>query len=126
MKKLLILVVFLTWHAAGAQIRDHKQQLATKFFQFRQAIPPSRFIRSAATMRLLPSFGRPSLLYWEGLSYTSYSENGRIRSTHSFDVQGQFRETRTSFALKKNGVLSNWRIQVSSQRTRPLFVFILP
>ena len=126
MKKLLILIIFLAWHPSEAQIRGQQQQLLRKFFRFEQPIPPSRFIRTAATMRLLPSFGRPSVPYWEGLSYTSYSENGRIRSTHSFDVQGQFRETRTSFVLMRHGVLSNWRIQFSSQRTRPLFVFIMP
>jgi hypothetical protein len=63
--------------------------------------------------------------YWQGGSYTSYSENGRYSSSYSYDVLGQIRESRASYKLKKNGALSYWHIQFSPQRTRPLFVYTI-
>jgi hypothetical protein len=67
-----------------------------------------------------------SFSYWMGSSYTSHSENGRFRSTHLFDVLGHLRESRASVSLRKSGPLSYWRIQISPQRHRPLFIYTIP
>jgi hypothetical protein len=67
-----------------------------------------------------------SFSYWVGSSYTSYSENGRFSSTHLFDVQGRLRESRASVSLRKSGPLSYWRVQISPQRHRPLFIYTIP
>jgi hypothetical protein len=123
--KILVIVLILTSIAAEAQFMV-KESSAFRFFRARKEMPSYQSIRST------PSFQVPSLEnsisspYWQGASYTSYSENGRLRSIHTFDVQGQLRETRASFSLKKNGILSSWRIQVSSRRNSPLFIYTIP
>src|SRR5690349_14758199 len=63
--------------------------------------------------------------YWQGSSFTNFSENGRIKSTMSFDIHGQIRESFSSINLKKSGVLSYWRIQFSSRRTHPVIVYTI-
>ena len=63
--------------------------------------------------------------YWQGSSYTDFSENGRIKTTVSFDVHGQIRESVSSINLKSTGALSYWRIQISPRRTRPMLVYTI-
>jgi hypothetical protein len=127
MKKLAIIILLAGSVSASAQIRDHSERQGIfSFFKMKQLPLNLRWLKCAPVFTNLPMGGNTaSSTYWEGVSYTSYSENGRFRSTHSFDVQGQLRETRTSFSLKKNGTLSKWCVQFSPQRTRPLFVYTI-
>lgn len=65
------------------------------------------------------------LAYWQGSSYTNFSENGRIKSTMSLDIHGQIRESFSSINLRKSGVLSYWRIQFSPKRASPVLVYTI-
>jgi hypothetical protein len=66
-----------------------------------------------------------SVPYWQGSTYTNFSENGRIKSTLSFDSHGQIRESFSSINLRKTGALSYWRIQISPRRAQPVFVYTI-
>jgi hypothetical protein len=126
MKKLAIIILLIGCIPAGAQVRDRPESPGFfSFFKMKQFPLNPGWLKSAPLFTNLPAGNIPSSTYWEGVSYTSYSENGRFTSTHSFDVQGQLRESRASFSLKKSGVLSKWRVQFSAQRTRPLFVYTI-
>lgn len=124
MRKLLTLAMLSACLSAEGQINTSKFESLSKFFRFRDAPSGFRSARAAPNLRSLTD-GSPSQSYWEVLSYTSYSENGRIRSIHSFDANGRLRETRTSFSLRKKGPLSNCRVQFSSRQTRPFLVFMI-
>ncbi len=66
-----------------------------------------------------------SFSYWQGSSFTTWSENGRVKATYSFDHQGSLRESNASISIRKSGLLSWWRIQFSPQRTRPFVVYTI-
>jgi len=127
MKKLLVLITtVITLHAAQGQIQTPLKERS--FFSFFRMKPMRSWesMRPAAPILTNVINGNlASFSYWQGGSYTSYSENGRFRSTHSFDVQGQLRESRASFSLRSKGALSYWRIQLSAQRSRPLFIYTI-
>jgi hypothetical protein len=94
-----------------------------------------RELRGFVRMKSKPIFYRKTpviinsqdnaLPYWQGSSYTNFSENGRLKNTLSFDIHGQLRESFSSINLKKSGVLSYWRIQFSPIRTRPMLVYTI-
>lgn len=94
-----------------------------------------REVRGYLRMKTKPIFQRrPPVLttspeltapYWQGTSYTNFSENGRLRSTLMFDIHGQLRESSSSINLKKTGALSYWRIQFSPRRSQPVLVFTI-
>jgi hypothetical protein len=125
MKKMLVFIILgSSWLQAEAQV-NQKNRTLLNFFRMKPAAHNYQWSRKAPAFAVIPAFNQPDVSYWQGSTYTSYSENGRLRSTHSFDVQGQLRETRASFSLKKSGVLSWWRIQFSSQRNRPQFIYTI-
>jgi hypothetical protein len=127
MKKLLILLLVVSFTSAGAQVKRHLRDNALiSFFRIKGSVPDFKSIRRAPVFVNIPTNNAfTTTSYWQGASYTSYSENGRFRSTHSFDVQGVLRESRASFSLKKNGALSFWRVQFSPQRSRPHFIYTI-
>jgi hypothetical protein len=124
---MLILILIVSCYSVQAQ--RHKQLKKDGFFSFfrmKNGLTSFRWLRSSPRLTtVLSDHSTPAFNYWQGASFTSYSENGRIVSTNSFDVQGQLRETRTSFILRKRGLLSNWRVQISSQRNRPYFIYTI-
>lgn len=125
MKKLIVIILLVGCIPAAAQFKERSERPGLfSFFRMKQLPPNLRWLRNAPVFTTLP-MGMSSSAYWQGVSYTSYSENGRFRSTHSFDVQGQLRESRASFSLRKSGVLSKWAVQLSAQRSRPLFVYTI-
>jgi hypothetical protein len=127
MKKLMVIILLAGCIPASAQFMgEAKRQDFFGFFRIKQPPLNLGWLKSAPVFMNLPAGGNTfSSAYWEGVSYTSYSENGRFRNTHSFDVQGQLRESRASYSLKKNGMLSKLRVQFSSQRNRPLFAYTI-
>lgn len=126
MKKLVAIILLAGCIPAAAQIKGQSEKPGLfSFFRVKQLPPNLRWLRNAPVFTNLPMNNRSSSTYWEGVSYTSYSENGRFRSTHSFDVLGQLRESRASFSLKKSGMLSKWCVQLSAQRSRPLFIYTI-
>lgn len=80
------------------------------------------FLRKTPAFILSPQH---DINYWQGSSFVNYSENGRLKTTMSFDMHGLLRESFSSINLKKDGTLSNLRIQVSAQRNRPVFVYTI-
>lgn len=127
MRKLFILMLFFGFIGTQAQTKLRQRENSFRsFFRMKGPAPDFKSIRHTPVFVTLPAgnvFTTTS--FWQGASYTSYSENGRFRSTHSFDVQGILRESRASFSLKKNGALSYWRVQFSPQRSRPLFIYTI-
>lgn len=123
----MIIILLAGCIPAGAQVRDRSERPGVfSIFSMKQQVFNPRWLKNAPVFTNLPmGANTPAGTYWEGMSYTSYSVNGRFRSTHSFDVQGQLRESRASFSLKKSGILSKWCVQFSAQRTRPLFVYTI-
>lgn len=126
MKKFFILLMLIGFTTVSAQINISPKNprglisLLTSHqeFAYSKTIPLLNNIPFSSSM-----FG--SAFYWQGSLYTSYSENGRFRSAHSFDVLGNLRESKASFSLKKTGLLSYWRVQFSPQRGRPLFTYTI-
>ena len=126
MNKLLISLLIAGCINAQAQVAPRKEHAFLSFFRFKERISPHGHLRNGAVLSFVPAGNsQQSFTYWQGSSYTSYSENGRLRNTYCFDVQGQLRESRTTFSLKKRGVLSYWHIQFSLHRTRPLFIYTI-
>lgn len=126
MQKLLIPIFIMVCISAYGQAEktDFSHPLLG-FFRMKP-IPPFKWIRTSPRfMQVSTNEIQNAYSYWLGAMYTSYSENGRFRTTHMFDVQGQLRESRASYSLKKNGALSYWRVQISPQRTRPLFIYTI-
>lgn len=126
MKKLIVIILLAGCIPVAAQIKERPERPGLfSFFRMKQLPPNLRWLRNAPAFTTLPMGNLSSSTYWQGVSYTSYSENGRFRSTHSFDVQGQLRESRASFSLRKSGTLSKWCVQLSAQRSRPLFIYTI-
>jgi hypothetical protein len=126
MKKLIVIILLAGCIPAAAQFKERSERQGLfSFFRMKPLPPNLRWLMNAPVFTTLPMGNLSSSAYWQGVSYTSYSENGRFRSTHSFDVQGQLRESRASFSLRKSGVLSKWAVQLSAQRSRPLFTYTI-
>ena len=127
MKKLLVLVLVTCVVSAQAQLHKARSKPSfLSFFRIKGSVPDFRTLRNSARLTTLTSDNFiSSNSYWQGATYTSYSENGRIRTTHSFDVAGVLRETKSSISLRREGRWSYWRIQFSTQRTRPYFVYTI-
>jgi hypothetical protein len=119
MKHLTIFILLSCCISATAQINRKR---FPAFFRMNPSFPVTKW-KSSPRLNTIITGSNSSSAYWEGTSYTSYSENGRLRATHSFDIQGQLRESRTYLSLRKTGALSNWSIQIIPQRNRPLFVY---
>jgi hypothetical protein len=127
MNKWIVIILLLGSVSAEAQFTSAlKERSFLGFFRIRQPAPDLRWLKPVPVLtNFQTDQHQPSSHYWQGVTYTSFSENGRFRSTHSFDNQGVLRESRASFSLKKSGALSWWRIQFSPQRSRPLFVYTI-
>lgn len=60
--------------------------------------------------------------YWQGLVFTKISRDKFFASTYFYDMQGNLRETKSYFNIKRRGRLTNWKIQFPSRRTSPVLV----
>jgi len=129
MKTLMLLLLILTSSGATAQINSFRKgsNSLLGFFRVKENILPVdyRATRQVLVLRTPPSDAFTSSSYWQTATYTTYSENGRIRTTHIFDINGQLRESRPSVSLRKTGVLSYLRVQFSLQRQPTLFTYTL-
>jgi hypothetical protein len=124
MQKMLTILLIVCAVKAEAQFRIADREIP--FVCDNLNSKPLRWRKLTPTLVTFPgSEVQSAFSYWQGSSYTSYSGNGRIRSTHLFDVQGQLRESRASISLRRKGILSNWRVQFSPQRTSPLFIYMI-
>ena len=127
MKKLVtFILVAVSCFSVHAQLKTNPgMNRLFGFFRMKQSLSSLDGIRSTPRFTSIPSGIRMTTTsYWEGLTYTNFSENGRLSSTYSFDMQGQLRETRTSILLRKSGAFSNWTIQFAPQRSnKALFVY---
>jgi hypothetical protein len=127
MKHKLTLILVMVVGTATAQLKGHR--LSGDFnrsLRIPHAVADRQWVRN--TPMLNTFYGdQPSnaFTYWQGMTYTRYSVNGRFKSTYLFDVQGTLRESRASYSLKKSGILSYWRVQFSPQRTRSLLTYTI-
>ncbi|MDV3309219.1 MAG: hypothetical protein LOY03_10435 [Cyclobacteriaceae bacterium] len=60
--------------------------------------------------------------YWQGLVFTRTSPGKFFASTYYYDQQGNLRETRSFFNIRRRGQFTNWKIQFSSLYKSPVFV----
>ena len=60
--------------------------------------------------------------YWQGLVFTRTSPGRYFASTYYYDQQGNLRETRSFFNIRRRGQFTNWKIQFSSLYKNPVFV----
>jgi hypothetical protein len=118
MVKSLVLIMLVV----AATTSAHAQVLPELKGFFRMKSKPVFLQRRAPSIALSQDHAIP---YWQGSSYTYFSENGRIKTTVSFDVHGQLRESFSSINLKSTGALSYWRIQFSPRRTQPMLVYTI-
>jgi hypothetical protein len=128
MRTILVLILLASCYSVQAQYaKQHKKSGILGFFRMKNDISGYRWQKSGPQYTSLYSAlnqpANPAFTYWQGGSFTSFSENGRVVSTSSFDVQGQIRETHTTIRLVKTGMLSNFRFQISTDRNRPAFLF---
>lgn len=109
MKKLFVLVLLVSCLSAHAQINTHsKRERFLSFFQIKQPFSSLKWIKAAPRLTVPSNANESKSSYWQAATYTSYSGNGRILTSHSFDVNGMLRESRTSFVLKKRQRASAW------------------
>jgi hypothetical protein len=126
MIKILSLAFVILAIQVQAQSRERASSSLRAFFKMKDS-NISGWRQGTPTLVNFPgSEIQSSFSYWVGSSYTSYSENGRFRNTYLFDVQGRLRESRASVSLRKSGPLSYWRVQISPQRHRPMFIYTIP
>jgi hypothetical protein len=125
MKTLLIIMLAGSCLSSQAQLKNQSGKGGfAGFLRMTQPLTDSKWLNGAPRLTSLP-WGHYTTAgaYWQGSSYTSYSENGRVTSTYTFDTQGQLRESKTSVSLRKRGMLSYWQVQFSPQRSRPLLIY---
>ncbi|HEX5172383.1 MAG TPA: hypothetical protein VFW11_24575 [Cyclobacteriaceae bacterium] len=60
--------------------------------------------------------------YWQGLAFTKISPDKFFESTYFYDMQGNLRETRSYFNIKRKGQVTNWSILMPTYRGSPAFV----
>ena len=110
MKKLFVLVLLVSCMSAHAQINIHsKRERFLSFFQIKQPFSSLKWMKAAPRLTTVSSNANESKSsYWQAATYTTYSGNGRIVTSHSFDVNGMLRESRTSLVLKKRNRTSTW------------------
>lgn len=60
--------------------------------------------------------------YWQGLVFTRTSPGKFFASTYYYDQQGNLRETRSFFNIRRRGQFTNWKIQFSSLYKNPVLV----
>jgi hypothetical protein len=127
MKHILILILVMAFGAAAGQLKgDRLKGDFSPSLHMQKAGSDLSWVRTTPVLTTVSSdLSVPAVTYWQGMSYTRYSANGRFRSTYLFDVQGTLRESRASYSLKKTGILSNWRVQFSPQRNRPQFIYTI-
>lgn len=63
--------------------------------------------------------------YWQGLEFKKSSSDKFFESTYRYDMQGNLRETRSYFNIKRNGQLTKWSILIPTNRNSPAFVHTL-
>lgn len=63
--------------------------------------------------------------YWQGLEFKKSSPDKFFESTYRYDMQGNLRETRSYFNIKRNGQLTKWSILIPTNRNSPAFVHTL-
>jgi hypothetical protein len=127
MSKSFILVLVMGFGTVQAQVKgDLIKTDRLNFLRMQSTHSGSSWIKSTPYLTTISSDQSASTgTFWHGMTYTSYSVNGRFRSTYLFDVQGVLRESRASYSLKKSGMLSHWRVQFSPQRSRPMFTYTI-
>ena len=126
MRTLIVFVLAFVSIEATAQIypsRDGNSLLG--FFRVKKTSEPFDFRSTRHTPILSSADSYAPGRYWQTSTYTTYSENGRIRTTHIFDATGQLRESRPSVSLRKTGALSLLRVQFSFQRQPTLFTYTI-
>lgn len=125
MRKILTTLLIFSSVCSFGQIKESHARIFN-FLRFHNTTPDLRWNRTTPLfVNFYGSSIESSFSYWQGAAFTTFSRNGRIKTTNLFDVHGQLRETRSSVSLKKTGVLSYWRLQISPQRTRPLLVYTI-
>jgi hypothetical protein len=127
MKILAAFALVMVLGDVAAQINaDLVKNARSPILQRQEPLASKSWIRSTPVFAL-PStdYANATAPYWQGVTYTRYSEDGRFKSTYLFDVQGTLRESRASYSLKKSGILSYWRVQISPQRSRPQFIYTI-
>ena len=82
-------------------------------FSFRQTYAPY--------LTQYRSHDRPGS-YWQGVVFTRTSPGKYFASTYYYDQQGNLRETRSFFNIRRRGQFTNWKIQFSSLYKNPVFV----
>ncbi|WP_143785684.1 hypothetical protein [Ohtaekwangia koreensis] len=122
---IMSLLVISSLHASAQIKSSESSNSLLSFFRTKKTSDTFSFraIKHAPVLSSADSYAPGQ--YWQTSSYTTYSENGRIRTTHIFDVNGQLRESRPSVSLKKSGALSYLRVQFSFQRQPTLFTYTI-
>lgn len=69
--------------------------------------------------------GNYGLGYWQGLEFKKSSSDKYFETTYRYDMQGNLRETRSYFNIKRKGQLTKWSILIPTNRNSPAFVHTL-
>lgn len=69
--------------------------------------------------------GNYGLGYWQGLEFKKSSADKFFETTYRYDMQGNLRETRSMFNIKRKGQLTKWSILIPTSRNSPAFVHTL-
>jgi len=128
MKKLIFLLLLVANYPSIAQynLRSKSNTLSSIRELNALSITDSDLIYKVAiapqyTLNQSPFSGAGG--YWRGLSIRDISRDKFFESTYYYDMQGNLRETRSFFNIKRKGQITNWRIQVPTYRqSSPVFV----
>ncbi|HEY4654228.1 MAG TPA: hypothetical protein VIH22_06925 [Cyclobacteriaceae bacterium] len=127
MVRILCVFIFLTSVVVQAQVRGKYTALPPELGNFEKSEWHSGYERLSYKPVFAPFLALYQLpgrgeAYWQGLVITRTSPGKFFASTYFYDVQGNLRETRSYFNIKKRGQLTNWKIQIPSQHTSPVLV----
>jgi hypothetical protein len=63
--------------------------------------------------------------YWQGVAVKEVSPDKFFESTYHYDMQGNLRETRSYFNIKRKGQLTKWSILIPTVGGSPAFIHTL-
>ena len=127
MNKLIVALLMITYPALGQY--NVKTKINADAYQNLQELNSLNIAHSDLAYRVaispLYSINQTSNIgqgYWRGLTFTDVSPNKFFESAYFYDSQGNLRETKSYFNIKKKGQLTNWSILIPTHRSSPAFV----
>jgi hypothetical protein len=131
MRSLLLILMFCLSLSAVAQFNGRRnvsyKKTQTVDYINTFNIANTDLIYRVARMPIytLSRSGNSGTGYWQGLAVKEISPDKFFESTYHYDTQGNLRETRSYFNIKRKGQLTKWSILIPTYGGSPAFIHTL-